>query len=131
MGKRATVTQVVHTKSRDGFIEDPFWGPTRECQRKSLRSRENETSSDACTLLARTCAAPKAIAHLPAAIDQQGRDHLRAALGLALRHLEGREVNLRALASECACASASASAREVGVAWVCCGCAASVCVVRL
>lgn len=47
MGKRATVTQVVHTKSRDGFIEDPFWGPTRECQRKSLRSRENETSSDA------------------------------------------------------------------------------------
>ena len=22
MGKRATVTQVVHTKSRDGFIED-------------------------------------------------------------------------------------------------------------
>ena len=36
MGKRATVTQVVHTKSRDGFIEDPFWGPTRECERKSL-----------------------------------------------------------------------------------------------
>jgi hypothetical protein len=49
MGKRATVTQVVHTKSRDGFIEDPFWGPTRECQRKSLpagagikRERERE-----------------------------------------------------------------------------------------
>jgi hypothetical protein len=36
--------------------------------------------------------APKAIAHLPAAIDAQGRDHLRAALGLAVRHLEGREV---------------------------------------
>ena len=138
MGKRATVTQVVHTKSRDGFIEDPFWGPTRECQRKSLpagagikRERDRGPSPDACTLLARTRAAPKAIAHLPAAIDQQGREHLRAALGLALRHLEGREVNLRALASECACASASASAREVGVAWVCCGCAASVCVVRL
>lgn len=29
MGKRATVTQIVHTaKNRDGFIEDAFWGPT-------------------------------------------------------------------------------------------------------
>jgi len=70
MGKRATVTQVVHTsKNRDGFIEDAFWGAT----------------------------APKAIAHLPAAIEAQGRDHLRAALGLAVRHLEGRHVDEEAV----------------------------------
>jgi hypothetical protein len=29
--------------------------------------------------------APKAIAQLPAAIEENGRDHLRAALGLAVR----------------------------------------------
>ena len=63
MGKRATVTQVVHTsKNKDGFVEDAFWGPT----------------------------APRAIAHLPAAIEEHGRENLRAALGLAVRHLEGR-----------------------------------------
>ena len=29
MGKRATVTQVVHSaRNRDGFIEDAFWGST-------------------------------------------------------------------------------------------------------
>ena len=39
-------------------------------------------------------AAPKAIANLPAAINDHGRDHLRAALGLAVRHLEGREVHV-------------------------------------
>ena len=45
MGKRATVTQVVHTsKNKDGFVEDAFWGPT----------------------------APRAIAHLPAAIEEHG-----------------------------------------------------------
>ena len=33
MGKRATVTQVVHTaKNKDGFIEDAFWGPVGKLQ---------------------------------------------------------------------------------------------------
>ena len=41
--------------------------------------------------------APKAIAQLPSAINAQGRDHLRAALGLAVRHLEGREIEEEAV----------------------------------
>eukprot|EP00286_Rhodomonas_abbreviata_P029286 CAMPEP_0181300698 /NCGR_PEP_ID=MMETSP1101-20121128/7029_1 /TAXON_ID=46948 /ORGANISM="Rhodomonas abbreviata, Strain Caron Lab Isolate" /LENGTH=111 /DNA_ID=CAMNT_0023405953 /DNA_START=148 /DNA_END=479 /DNA_ORIENTATION=- len=66
MGKRALVTQVTmssHT-NREGFNVDPFWGAT----------------------------APPAIKELPAAIASNGRDSLRAALGLAVQDLEGKEV---------------------------------------
>ena len=96
MGKRATVTQVVHSaKNRDGFIEDAFWGSTGGLLvllRPPARILPPSLPPDRYLMSALPSPAPKAIARLPAAIDAEGRDHLRAALGLAVRHLEGREV---------------------------------------
>lgn len=70
MGKRALVTQITHTHTtREGFTVDPFWGAT----------------------------APPAISAFGAAIEEGGRDKLRAALGLAVQDLEGKELDEPAL----------------------------------
>lgn len=54
---------------REGFTVDPFWGAT----------------------------APPAISAFGAAIEEGGRDKLRAALGLAVQDLEGKELDEPAL----------------------------------
>jgi len=73
MGKRALITQVKHITNREGFIVDPFWG-------------SGET--------------PQPVLQLAAAIEEGGREKLRNALGLGVRHLTGRDASKDATEEE-------------------------------
>mmetsp|Transcript_15633 Transcript_15633/g.35796 ORF Transcript_15633/g.35796 Transcript_15633/m.35796 type:complete len:263 (-) Transcript_15633:28-816(-) len=64
LGRRALQYQITHTTNKEGFIEDPFWGPS----------------------------VPPEIASLPSLIEESGRDHFRASLGLSVHHLSGKDV---------------------------------------
>ncbi|EKX38279.1 hypothetical protein GUITHDRAFT_154763 [Guillardia theta CCMP2712] len=64
LGRRALQYQITHTTNKEGFIEDPFWGAS----------------------------VPPEIASLPNLVEDSGRDHFRASLGLSVHHLSGKDV---------------------------------------